>query len=279
MGKIHDALQRAEEERAQLATVFEEPGDDELLGAPGEDEVPRRRALQFLSAIGSRLRSARLNVIPAVSDASATEEYRSVRQRIHSLRRAREIRSIVVTSALAGEGKTTTAINLAHSFGLEAEANTCLVDCDMRAPGVHHALPTPPALGLVELLDGDAKLEDVLIRLDGTRLSVLPVRALPTQPSELLASRKMSELLDELHTRFDTVVLDAPPIAGLPDATALVDLCDAALLVVAAQMTQRDEIDAALDRIDRTKILGTVFNRFGNPVAPYGYGSPGFRSR
>jgi Mrp family chromosome partitioning ATPase len=99
---------------------------------------------------------------------------------------------------------------------------------------------------------------------------VLAVRALPTHPSELLASRRMVELMDELHTRFATVIVDAPPILGLPDATSLVDLCDAALIVIAAAQTPRNQIEAALDRIDARKVLGTVFNRFDSSSEPYG---------
>ena len=266
MGKIHDALQRAEEERAggrPVATIRpavernDTPVPARKLGRRTQrrdDVAEARRSRVILQDLGSRV----------------TEEFRSLRARIQSLRRTREICTIVVTSALPGEGKTNTATNLALSFGLEREGLTCLVDADLRAPAVHKALHETPEAGLAEMLEADAKLDRTLISVPDTRLSVLAVRALPTQPSELLASRRMVELMDELRTRFTTVIVDAPPIHGLPDATALVDLGDAALIVIAAGQTPRGQIEAALDCIDVRKVLGTVFNRFDSSTESYG---------
>jgi len=294
VGKIHDALRRAEEERAKLGAVLRDSDDAEAEAQLGEDlvdelpgpliEAPSRwsRLLRFRRTLGRLTGPARgsEHTRPLVDglDTNAIEEYRSMRQRIQSLRRSRDIKSIVITSALPGEGKTTTATNLALSFGLQSDVSTCLVDADLRAPAVHQALPHAPLAGLAELLDADAKLQDVLIEVEGTRLSILPVCALPTNPSELLASPRMLELLAELHSRFDMVLLDAPPITGLPDATALVDLCDAALLVVSASNTSRQDIAAAIEHIDAAKLMGTIFNRCEGRTSQYGAGY-GFRPR
>lgn len=264
MGKIYDALQRAEEERALLggAPAGRAP---ELVS---EARAPGRRATQARQQERQEARRARVMVSGLATN--VTEEFRSLRQRIQSLRRDREIKSLVVTSALPGEGKTTTAMNLALSFGLEPESRTCLIDADLRAPAVHRALPDQPDAGLAELLEVDAKLEEALVEIEGTRLSVLPVRAIPSQPSELLSSRRMRELLQDLSANFDTIIIDAPPIAGLPDAGALIDLCDAALFVVVAGQTNRQDAAAALDRVARHKFIGTVLNRFDSPRTPYG---------
>jgi capsular exopolysaccharide synthesis family protein len=294
VGKIHDALRRAEEERVKLGAVLRDSDDAEVEAQLGEDlvdelpgpliEAPSRwsRLLRFPRALRGSTRPASGSgpTRPLVDglDTNAIEEYRSMRQRIQSLRRTRDVKSIVITSALPGEGKTTTATNLALSFGLQREVSTCLVDADLRAPAVHQALPHAPMAGLAELLDADAKLQDVLIEVEGTRLSILPVCALPTNPSELLASPRMLELLTELHSRFDTVLLDAPPITGLPDATALVDLCDAALLVVSASSTSRRDIAAAIEHIDAAKLMGTIFNRCEGRTTQDGAGY-GFRPR
>jgi non-specific protein-tyrosine kinase len=268
MGKIHDALQRAEEERAALggvtAGVAAQP---ELREARPAESRPRAARAER----AERVRDTRRSRLMADGlETNVTEEFRSLRQRIQSLRRVREVRSIVITSALPGEGKTTTASNLALSFGLQSEQRTCLVDGDLRRPSVHRMLRETPDAGVAEVLEADAKLEEALVEIGGTRLFVLPVRALPTYPSELLASRKMEDMMEELHARFDTVIIDSPPIIGLPDATALVDLADATLLVVSAGVSSRQEISAALERVDRTKILGTVLNRAEDTVAPYG---------
>ena len=259
MGKIHDALQRAEEERAAL-------GGPESSASPIASEVPDPGADR-----GEQIRDARRSrIMVSGVESGVTEEFRTLRQRIQSMRRTREIFSIVVTSAVPGEGKTTTATNLALSFGLEPETRTCLVDADLRSPAVHQALHDLPVAGLAEILEADAKLDESLTEVDGTHLSVLPVRALPSYPSELLASRKMIELLDEMRGRFQTVIIDAPPIAGLPDAAALIDVCDAAVLVVGAGQTDRHDVSAALERVDRSKVLGTVFNRCDSRELAYG---------
>jgi capsular exopolysaccharide synthesis family protein len=204
------------------------------------------------------------------SDSPISEQYRSLRARIQSIRRSQPIRTLAITSALPGEGKTTTAMNLAASFGLDPERVTCLVDADMRTPSLHRVLPDPPLAGLAELLEGDAKLEEALVQIPDTRLWVLPVRALPAQPSELLASTRMAELFEELETRFEIVLVDSPPVLGLPDATTLMDVCDAGILVVRAGRASQSDLEATLERIDRSKLLGTVFN--GSDEKPEAYG-------
>jgi capsular exopolysaccharide synthesis family protein len=256
MGKIHDALQRAEEERVRLASEAGQPA-----GAQARGEPASSRGGDSTESILSGRRS---RVITA-GGSPVGEEYRTLRARLQSLRRTRELRSFVLTSAIPGEGKTTTAVNLALSFGLDLGTTTCLLDADMRTPAVHRAFPQLPSAGLAEVLETDAKLEDALIQVPDTRLWVLPVRGLPTQPSELLASSKMGRLLEELATRFDTIVIDAPPLLGLPDAVTLTDICDATLLVVGAGDSARADVEAALERLDRKKVVGAVFNRCEAP--------------
>ncbi len=276
MGKIHDALRRAEEERAALGAAPSGPVSLRDFSEVIPDAPPPGRG----AARGEQKREVhRSHVVTQAIESSVTEEFRSLRARIQSIRTGRVIRSIVVTSALQGEGKTTTAMNLSLSFGLERDGLTCLVDADLRRPSVHRLLQKTPGAGLAEILEADAKLDEVLISVPDTRLSVLPVRALPTHPSELLASRRMAELMDELHSRFATVIVDAPPINGLPEVTALVDLCDAALLVIGADQVPRQEVEAALERIDASKVLGTVFNRFESRSKSYHYGQEYGRPR
>jgi capsular exopolysaccharide synthesis family protein len=265
MGKIHDALQRAEEERVRLEGAAAAPGAEHR-----SESSPGRSA----SSPDPILSGRRARVVTAGASAVG-EEYRTLRARLQSLRRTREVRSLVLTSAIPGEGKTTTAVNLALSFGLDLGTTTCLLDADMRTPAVHRAFPQLPAAGLAEVLETDAKLEDALIQVPDTRLWVLPVRGLPSQPSELLASQKMVRVLEELATRFDTIVIDAPPLLGLPDAVTLADICDAALIVVGAGESARADVETALERLDRSKVLGAVFNRCEASTLPDEYYSRG----
>jgi len=256
MGRIHDALERAEQERAAR------DGEPRPFATPLDGELRANRP--------SAPSSDGLLMADLVS--GVTDEYRSLRARIQSLRRARPLRSLVVTSASPGEGKTTTAVNLAMSYGYERELDTCLVEADLRTPHVHALLSDRPPVGLTEVLEGDARLEDALVRVPGTRLTVLSVRSVPTQPAELLASSRMYKLIEDLQERFALLILDAPPVLGLPDATQLVDLCDAALFVVASGSTRRADLEAALEQIDRRKLIGAVLNRADRLPPRYGYG-------
>ena len=277
MGKIHDALRRAEEMRhgapaAEEATTETASSPLAIPAAraakPARGWLARRKA----SLATSRPREAAIST----GEATLSEEYRTLRARIQSLRRTRELRSIVITSTRPGEGKTTTASNLALGFGLEREGLTCLVDADLRTPRVHQVFRGAGQFGLAEVLEGDAKLDEALISVPDTRLMVLPVRALPTAPSELLASRAMLTLVAELHTRFRTVIFDAPPVLGLPDTVTLVDLCDATLVVVGAGIAPREDVESALERLDAGKVVGVVLNRCASSEVPYagsyGYG-------
>jgi capsular exopolysaccharide synthesis family protein len=260
MGKIHDALQRAEEERLRLDDRPGELRSERLPDAAGRDGDAREAILS-----GRRAR------VVTAGGSAVGEEYRTLRARLQSLRRSRDLRSFVLTSAIPGEGKTTTAVNLALSLGLDLGTTTCLVDADLRTPSVHRAFPQLPAAGLAEVLETDAKLEDALIQVPDTRLWVLPVKGLPSQPSELLASQKMVRVLEELSTRFDTIVIDAPPLLGLPDAVTLTDICDATLFVVGAGESARADVETALERLDRRKVIGAVFNRCDASTLPNEY--------
>jgi len=281
MGKIHDALQRAEQARRGVDTALEVPAAELPAGTSAASAEPaprlrswslRRRAKPVRSAAPARNDEV---VLPASSGSPLSEEFRTLRARIQSLRRTRELRTIVVSSTRPGEGKTTTAVNLALSFGLERENSVCLVDADLRTPRVQNAFPAGP-VGLAEVLEGDAKLEEALVAVPDTRLMVLPVKALPSAPSELLSARVMADLLAELCTRFQTIIVDAPPVLGLPDTVTLVDLCDAALFVVGAGRAPRDEVESALGRLDANKLIGVVLNRCDRTEASYlgsyGYG-------
>jgi capsular exopolysaccharide synthesis family protein len=273
MGKI-DALQRAEQARrgaepALDVTIPELPAPVAPLPAAPRTWSLRRKTKATRSAAPARHDA---HVLPSDGGSPFSEEYRTLRARIQSLRRTRDLRTIVVSSTRPGEGKTTTAVNLALSFGLERENPICLVDADLRTPNVQKAFPAGP-VGLAEVLEGDAKLEEALIAVPDTRLMVLPVKALPSAPSD---ARAMVTCRPSWQPRFQTIIVDAPPVLGLPDSVTLVDLCDAALFVVGAGRSPRDEVEAALARLDANKLIGVVLNRCDRTEASYlgsyGYG-------
>jgi capsular exopolysaccharide synthesis family protein len=171
---------------------------------------------------------------------------------------------------MPGEGKTTAALNLALVTSMSLDRRVLLVDCDLRRPKVHVALGLRPECGLAEVLAGDATLERAVMKVDGTNLDVLPVRGTPSNPSELLGSERMRALVEELAHSYDQVIFDTPPTLAMPDAKTVSELVDGLVFVVRADETPQDDVTAALDILDRRRILGVVLN--GTDVQPKRYG-------
>jgi len=279
MGKVYDALKKAEEQRTRrvhdtasaaasaVPPVFE-PGP--LSGVDAFREEKRSRSRQLLSNLARVAgRSARPETAGEFNKRRITllqpesfvaEQFRTLRARIDSLATSRTIRTLAVTSALPGDGKTLAAIGLAVVNSMQPGRRVVLMDCDLRKPTVAASLGLRVDAGLAEVLEGSASLEDAIRRVDGSQLDVLPVRSIPQNPSELLASENMRKLLEALASRYDRVILDLPPTLGLPDAKTMSELCDGVIFVVRADVTPEPEIASALDVIDRRRVLGLVMN-------------------
>lgn len=274
MGKVYDALRRAEEQRGRRAHGAA-PSVPEHEPAPGASvgalrpEPPRPRSLAFLAGLGRsqppavQETAATLNkrrIVLLQPDSFVAEQFRTLRARLDSLAATRPIRTLAVTSALPGDGKTLASIGLAVVNAMQPGRRVLLVDCDLRKPSVATSLGLRVDAGLAEVLTDSAPLEDALLRVEGHELEVLPVRAVPQNPSELLASDAMRKLLETLAGRYDRVILDLPPTLGLPDAKTVSELCDGVIFVVRADVTPEPEIASALDVLDRRRVLGLVMN-------------------
>ena len=204
-------------------------------------------------------------------DSFVAEQFRTLRARIDSIAAERPMKIIAMTSALAGEGKTTASINLAIVMSMQVEESVVLVDCDLRKPKVHGSLGLQPEYGLAEVLSGDADVDQALIRVEEVGLTVLPVRKQPSNPSELLSTDRMKRLIEELAGRFDHVILDTPATLALPDAKTLSALADGLVMVVRADSTPQSDVEAALEVLDRRRVLGLVLNGAEVPQGRYAY--------
>ncbi|MFE3855367.1 polysaccharide biosynthesis tyrosine autokinase [Streptomyces griseorubiginosus] len=203
------------------------------------------------------------------------EAFRKLRANLQFAQVDDRPRVIVVTSSVPGEGKTTTAVNLALSLA-DAGLRTCLVDADLRRPSVAGTFGLVQDAGLTTVLIGQARAEDVAQQAGG-RLTVLTSGAVPPNPTELLASDRMREVLRELAGVFDVVVVDSAPLLPVADTIGLAPLVDGVLFVVRASKTGRDQVRGAADSLSRTgvRILGTVFSMaatFKGTGYGYGYG-------
>src|SRR5690625_2604863 len=170
--------------------------------------------------------------------------------------------SIVVTSSVPGEGKSTTAINLAASLA-DAGARVILVGADLARPSVAKYMGFEGRVGLTTVLIGRVNVEDVVQPWQGTSLDVLPSGQIPPNPSELLGSRAMSRLLTELASTYDVIVLDSPPLLPVTDAAILSKMVGGALVVAGADGLHKKQLRASLDALGKVDahVLGIVLNK------------------
>lgn len=200
---------------------------------------------------------------------AVSEAYRSLRTAL-LLSTAEELKVVAVTSAETGEGKTTTATNLAAVMA-QLGRRVLLIDGDLRKPRLHQVFGISNRFGLVNLLTG-GKSNEAYQRTDVPNLWVLPAGPLPPNPAELLASDRMRDFLEYVRSHFDFVVVDTPPALAVTDATLVGSLSDGVLLCLRAGKILREEARGCRDRLwqAEVRILGTVLNRYRSPQGRYG---------
>jgi capsular exopolysaccharide synthesis family protein len=171
------------------------------------------------------------------------------------------IKLIVVTSSIAAEGKSTTATNLAVVFA-ETGSRVLLIEADLRRPRVSDYLGLERAVGLTNVLAGQVSIDEVLQRWGTDGLTVLPCGSIPPNPSELLGSQNMVDLLTGLRQRFDTIIIDTPPLLPVTDAAVASVLADGVVVVVRYGRTNRAQLAAAVRSLESVdaRVLGCVLN-------------------
>jgi succinoglycan biosynthesis transport protein ExoP len=183
----------------------------------------------------------------------------------------------VISSSIPGEGKSTIAINLAMSLA-DSGSRVILVDADLRRPSIAEYLGIEGGVGLTTVLIGRAEVEDVVQPLGKTALDLLPAGQIPPNPSELLGSMAMADLLEQLSGSYDMVLLDSPPLLPVTDAVVLSNLAGGALVVVGADRIHRPQLQQSLESLETAgaHLFGIVINKIARREAAayaYGYGS------
>ncbi|MFJ7679191.1 CpsD/CapB family tyrosine-protein kinase [Peribacillus sp. NPDC097198] len=190
-----------------------------------------------------------------------SEQFRTIRTNIHFSGVDQEIRSIMVTSPAPGEGKSTTAANLAVVFAQQGK-RVLLVDADLRKPTVHYTFNLPNTFGLTNVLTKRMELHEAVIETDEENLYVLSSGPIPPNPAELLGSKSMTELFDEFYQSFDVIVMDTPPVLAVTDAQILANSCDGSILVLSSGKTETEQALKAKELLNSSScnLLGVVLN-------------------
>lgn len=278
MSKFFDETQKArqwasqvpENGRLDVVSVIDAIKQSETAAATAAEAEPeaRREVETGKSAKASVLLLQTDKPLPA----AAVEAYGTLRTRVMKLQASKGIRSLMLTSSLPAEGKTSTSLNLAVSCAKLHNLRILLVDGDLRSRGLTRLLKIPEGPGLADFLGGKVMADQTVLPTEHENLFVVGAGALHGQPAELFASPRWPEYIAYASQSYGIVIVDSPPIHLLSDAELISAGCDGVLVVVRALATPREIAQKCVSRLDKRKLIGMVFN--GLPSRPdndYGY--------
>jgi len=197
------------------------------------------------------------------------EQYRVAATRLELMTGDRKSTAIVVTSAVMGEGKSSTALNLGYVLAKDLDRRTIVIDCDLKRPMQHIYAGVWQQPGLAEVLRGTKVVEDCLQRLGEAGPWILTAGAVGDNPLALSKMHQLADLIAELKEKFDYVIIDAPPVLPLADMQVLASMGDLLAYVVKASMTGRDVVQKALRVIGDTANVGIILNGLDAHTTPY----------
>ncbi len=203
----------------------------------------------------------------------AVSAYKLLRTQIEQRMLAKGWNTLAVTSPGPGQGKSITSLNLAISLAKATYSSVLLVDFDMRKPSIHEYLGYEPENGIADCLTEDLPLSDILFNPGIERLVIAPGKQAVYNSSELLASPKVGNLVNEMKNRYQSryVIFDLPPVLATDDAMAFAPHVDAMLLVIEDEETTKDQLKQTLEMLEGTNIIGTVLNKSNANSGNYYY--------
>lgn len=192
-----------------------------------------------------------------------TEAYKKARTNLAYSIIKKGCKKIVFTSPLKSEGKSTTSVNIAIALSQEIDKKVIIVDCDLRRPTVHTVLNTTSDKGLANFLNNECSLSDVIQKTENESLDFISFGVIPPNPSELLSSIEMENLVKELEKNYDYIIFDTPPVNPVVDTIPLIRLSDGIVIVVRHNQTTVPELNKATATIKRNsgKILGIIITQ------------------
>lgn len=272
MSRIYEALQRADLER-KTGQVPEAESFSEPVIVFDREELPPTPTGGLLESIARLLWKPSVGSIPSLAERGVeVEQFRRLRSRIYQARYEAPLKTILISSGMPSEGKSFVALNLATSLARDGVNKVLLIDGDLRRPTLHSLLGTRGAPGLSEYLAGAAELKDILQRDSNskpgvptsagsmTNLTFIPSGKSSDNSSELVDSHRIEELIAELSSYFDWIVIDSSPVLAVTDAVDLARAADAVLLVAREAHTPFEVAQRAQTAFTRSRILGFVLN-------------------
>lgn len=206
------------------------------------------------------------------ADPMIAEQYRILFAAMEQINLKNSYKTIAITSAVKGEGKSITSLNLAYIMANEFKKKTLLVECDLRKPStVTNLLDKSEELGLAEALRGEIDVHAAIRRIENTSLYILPVGTNVRKTSELISSPRLKTLLNALKTEFDYVIVDCPPILPMVDMNIISRVVDAIMVVVMAGVTPKDLVVKAVNSITSGNVVGIVLNKAETKLSKYYY--------
>ena len=261
MSRIEEALEKAAKMRGPdtslprrpLAPLSAAPDPEHKYLQPGQNEKMKVRNPLVVSVTGPQT--------------SVAEEYRKLKSLVVKLTKGENFKNtLMVTSSIAGEGKSLTAINLAVSLAQEFDHTVLLVDADLRKPSIHKYLGFEPKLGLSDCLTDGVDVGKALVKTGIGKLSILAHGKTVQNPGELFSSSKMKSLIEELKNRYPDryIIIDTPPVLLFAETRTISTIVDSILFVVREGTTSLGEVNDALASLDRKSLLGVVYNQAVN---------------
>ncbi len=254
MGRITDALKKVADERIQ--------------------RIQKKPDIQY---VVKKIENTKIDQhVVSFHDPSSPvgEQYKILRTNIQSLKTTKDYKTFLITSAVNGEGKTITSVNLSLAMAHDLNNKSILlIDADMRKGKVSKYLGIHSSPGLSEILKGEAEPDITFVSPSVDNLTIIPAGKVPRNPAELLGSKKMSALLASLKTRFDYIFVDSPPVVPLTDPCLLGAMVDGVIMVIQAGRTQRDVVKQAEHRLQQAhaKTIGCIMTNVEYHLPHYLY--------
>jgi protein-tyrosine kinase len=302
MSRIHEALKKAEQERAATQqggpspAVYDPTAEAEAPVAPAVEErrteagpvAPANGNIPLTAGMPSLASPFSLDTLLARctpqswtpdektmlffngdDHARGTEEYRTLRSRLYHAREKMVLKKLLVTSALPKEGKSFTASNLAQVLVRQHGRRVLLIDADLRGPRLHLMLGTPSSPGLADYLQGRTDEFAIMQRGPMENLFFIPSGHEISDPAELVANGRLKLLLQRVEALFDWIIIDSPPAVPVSDASVLAKVCDGVLMVVRSNLTPVDMARRARQEFPDEALVGVVLNGTNADAMPY----------